>query len=160
MSFTYEELLRVLAFLAATWLFGWISRRFGFPELVGNVLIGVLLGPELANVCGKFSLSLMLVGEVGFLLLMLEGGLEVDVPMLFQLGFRGLSVAVVGELVSIGSAMAMMTIFGLPPKSSFAAGAVFAPMSTSVLLAVFKQFELLNTPTGQLCLVAAVFDDW
>lgn len=37
--------------------------------------------------------------------------------------------------------------------------AVFAPMSTSVLLAVFKQFELLNTPTGQLCLVAAVFDD-
>lgn len=125
MVFEYEELLRVLAFLACTWLLGWVARKFGFPELVGNVLTGVLLGPELADVCGQFTLAMMLVGEVGFLLMMLEGGLEVDVPMLMQLGHRGFGVAIVGQGVSICSAIGMMMIFGLEAKSAFAAGGTF-----------------------------------
>lgn len=52
--------------------------------------------------------------------------------------------------------MGMMACFGLGLKAAFASGVVFSPMSTSVLLTVFKKNDALNTPTGQLCLVAAV----
>ena len=53
------------------------------------------------DLTGQFAAALMMVGEVGFLLMMLEGGLEVDVPMLLQVGKRGLGVALVGQSVSV-----------------------------------------------------------
>merc|ERR1719382_1454853 len=43
--------------------------------------------------------------------------------------------------------------------TSIAVGACFAPTSMGIALNVLKKAKLLNTPTGQLIIAAAILDD-
>lgn len=139
-----------------------------------------ILGPQIANLSGKFTDALMLTGEFGFVLMLLEGGLDVELGQLYGLLPRAFGVATVGQLVAIASGMGIGFVFGLSAKSAFTSGVVLAPMSTSVVLAIYRQVRLqaltprcpaaehtltppqwraLDSPTGQLILSAAVLDD-
>eukprot|EP00958_Prasinococcus_capsulatus_P028839 scaffold7222_cov535-Prasinococcus_capsulatus_cf.AAC.1 len=50
------------------------------PSLVGEIIVGVLLGPGLADFV-PFPYALRLYGELGLLFLVLEAGVEVDIEV-------------------------------------------------------------------------------
>eukprot|EP01084_Bolivina_argentea_P055896 102382_1 len=60
-------------------------------------------------------------------------------------------------LVSIGTGLA--TLYGENMQSAFAIGACLAPTSMGIALNVLRNAKVLNTPTGQLIIAAAVLDD-
>ena len=95
-----------MVFLLATWVVGKLAVKAKIPSLVGEMVVGMVLGPELLNVV-PFPLALTLVGEVGLLLLVLEAGLEVDLAMLKQIGGKGLVVAAVGSALPLGIGTAL-----------------------------------------------------
>ncbi len=41
------NLVNLLAILVAAWLGGALARRMGYPAILGELLIGILLGPGL-----------------------------------------------------------------------------------------------------------------
>jgi Kef-type K+ transport system membrane component KefB len=55
-------------FVAAVFLVGKITGALGAPSLVGEILVGVLLGPPVLDFVPNPGV-LMLVGEVGLVLL-------------------------------------------------------------------------------------------
>lgn len=61
-----QELLGVVGFLAAIWAGGWLVRYIKLPELLGSVAVGIILGPEVLNIAGKFDDALMLAGEASW----------------------------------------------------------------------------------------------
>ena len=72
-------------FLFLVFLGGKLSSRLALPSLCGEVLVGSLLGPPLANLVPQPA-AIALVGQLGLVLLVVEAGLEVNWGTLRQVG--------------------------------------------------------------------------
>jgi hypothetical protein len=126
---------------------------------VGQIVAGIALGPHGLEIAPKHD-ALMLMGELGLVLMVLEAGIEVELSELAVVGARGVMVAVVGSLLplSMGAALSM-GVFNMTWKSALAVGASLAPTSMGISLKVLEEGKVLSTPTGQLIIAAAVIDD-
>ena len=94
-----SELLNFLAaaviILVAAKLGGYVSIRLGQPSVLGELLVGIILGPTVLNMLGGWPLfagddhlsaSLTLFAEIGVILLMFLAGLELDLRDLLRSG--------------------------------------------------------------------------
>ena len=95
---------------ASIWCAGKAASKLGLPTLVGEIMVGVVLGPPLANLM-PVPEALMLFGEVGLVLLVLEAGLDVDFDMLKLIGLRGIAIAVTGSLTPLVLGWLLSTFF-------------------------------------------------
>lgn len=122
-------------------------------------MAGIAVGPHGLNIAPKPD-ALILVGEFGLVLMVLEAGIEVDLNQVALVGARGVAVAFAGSLVplGIGAGLAKL-VFNMPVKSALAVGASLAPTSMGISLKVLQDGGVLSTPTGQLIIAAAVMDD-
>merc|ERR1712038_1972463 len=133
----------------------------GMPGLVGEIIFGIILGPHLLNLAGdEGSEFLIVIGEIGLVMLVVEAGDDVDIGMLKLIGPRGLGVALMGSFFPMSIGFAITYLFmGTDLMSSIAISACFAPTSMGIALKVLKKAKILNTPTGQLIIAAAILDD-
>lgn len=101
--------------------------------------VGFLLGPPLADFV-PYPEALVLVGEIGLIMLLLEAGVELDVAQLKETGVRALAIGVTGTilplLVGLGLAMASGTDISI--KAALAVGASFSPTSLGVAASALK----------------------
>mmetsp|Transcript_16671 Transcript_16671/g.42768 ORF Transcript_16671/g.42768 Transcript_16671/m.42768 type:complete len:751 (-) Transcript_16671:480-2732(-) len=157
--FTFEELLLLCTTLWIIYLFGRIAGFLGLPELIGHLVAGILVGPHGVAIAPKPD-ALMLAGELGLVLMVMEAGMEVDLQQLRIVGARGVCVAFVGSLLplAIGTGVAY-GIFKLAIREALAVGASLAPTSMGISLKVLSEGNVLSTPIGQLIIAAAVIDD-
>ena len=157
--FTFEELVAFCGILLIFWVVGKSVEKFGLPALVGEILAGIAVGPHGMNIAPKPD-ALMMVGEFGLVLMVLEAGVEVDLASLSLVGARGVKVAFFGSLVplAIGATLAKL-VFDMSAKTCLAVGACLAPTSMGISLKVLQDGGVLGTPTGQLIIAAAVMDD-
>merc|ERR1719464_919752 len=129
--------------------------------LVGEIVLGIVLGPHLLNLPGDDGCDfLIVIGEIGLVMLVVEAGVDVDIGMLKLIGPRGLGVALMGSFfpMSMGFCITYLGM-GTDIMSSIAISACFAPTSMGIALNVLKKAKILNTPTGQLIIAAAILDD-
>ncbi|KAG7367151.1 Kef-type K+ transport system, membrane component [Nitzschia inconspicua] len=157
---TYADLYATVVFLACIYVSGQIaSRLLKMPNLVGEIICGILLGPPLADYVPNPE-AFVLIGEVGLILLVVEAGIDIDLSTLKLVGTRGFLIALVGSLlpIAIGMFLAWMMKIG-ETTAIIAAGAVFGPTSLGIALNILKGGGVLNTPVGQMIVSAAVIDD-
>ena len=120
---------------------------------------GIILGPPLLNIVPNAA-ALVLIGEVGLILLVIEAGIDIDLAVMKLVGSRGLLIAIVGSFLPIGVGFLLAVIMQVGDmKTMIAAGAVFGPTSLGIALNVLKGGGVLNTPVGQMIIAAAVIDD-
>jgi len=156
--FTFLEVYYLFLFIAALWVVGKACERIALPSVVGEIIVGLLLGPELFDIAPKWE-AIALVGEVGLILLVVEAGLEVDIKLLKVIGTRGVTVAVFGSMVPVGIGFGLASAVGVKPKAAFAIGCCLAPTSMGIAVNVLKKGGVLNTQIGQLVIASAVLDD-
>ncbi len=79
--------------IAASRIGGTISRRFGQPRVLGELIVGVILGPSLLDLLNAPVLNgvdlhqtITNLAELGVLLLMFIVGLEVNIKELAKVG--------------------------------------------------------------------------
>jgi len=157
--YTFEEIVALCATLFGIWVCGRLAMRVGLPGLVGQIGAGILFGPHGVALAPKPH-ALSLFGEFGLILMVLEAGLEVDLQQLTLVGTRGFAVAIVGSMLPllIGFGLSKLC-FDMSYTSALAVGASLAPTSMGISLKVLEEGKVLNTPTGQLIIAAAVIDD-
>ncbi len=156
---SFDDVLWTLLFVTCVWVLGKACTQVGMPSLIGEIIVGVIMGPQLLNLV-PMAHALMLYGEVGLMLLVLEAGLDVDVEMLKLIGPRGVGIAVSGSIAPLLIAVSLgIGVCGLEWRSALAVGCTLAPTSMGIALNVLKRGKVLNTPTGQLIIAAAVLDD-
>ena len=128
-------------------------------QLIGEILAGIAVGPHGLQIAPKPD-ALIMLGEFGLVLMVLEAGVEVDLQQLALVGQRGVAVAFAGSLfpLAIGATLGRL-VFGMNAMSSLAVGASLAPTSMGISLKVLQDGGVLGTPTGQLIIAAAVMDD-
>lgn len=157
----YNDLWNAMVYLAAIWILGFLSEKLLFmPSLVGQIFAGIICGPELLQiVADPYDKAFVLLGEIGLVLLVIEAGVDIDVVTLKLIGKRGVVIAIIGSILPIAFGLAIAFAMGANTTAAIAAGAAFGPTSLGIAMNILKQGKIINTPTGQLIVAAAIIDD-
>ncbi|WP_125764616.1 cation:proton antiporter [Levilactobacillus mulengensis] len=153
------ELLKDLTLiLLATTVVGHYCTRIGIPAVIGQLLVGVLVGPAML---GWISLSHSLEGfaEIGVIILMFIAGLESDLQLLKRYLKPSVLVALMGVLIPVLGTYAVGMFYNLGVTESLFISVIFAATSVSISVEVLKEMNALNSREGTTILGAAVVDD-
>src|SRR5215467_9983744 len=111
--------LQIGIILAASYSIGWLLRKFRQPQVVGEMVAGILLGPSLlgwiapgffASLFPRESLGpLSVLSQIGLLLFMFMIGLELDTKKLRKLGHLAIVISHTSIIVqfALGALLAL-----------------------------------------------------
>jgi Kef-type K+ transport system membrane component KefB len=133
-------------------------KRMGQSTLLGELLVGILLGPSVLGWLHPTE-TMNLFMELGLLLLLVETGLETQWRSIVQVGKQALLVAIVGILVPwiVGTGFALLN--GLVTLTAVMVGATLSATSIGITARTLSDLNQLETPESQIILGAAVIDD-
>jgi Kef-type K+ transport system membrane component KefB len=162
-----ENLLWLALILMSARLFAPLAERIGFPAVLGELLLGVLLGNLSLFGVGLFDTIakdpiIAFIAELGVIVLLLQIGLETRLADLVQVGGRATAVGVVGIAVpfALGAfVVGPLLLPGLSQNAYLFLGATLAATSVGITGRVFRDLGRLGTPAARIVLGAAVIDD-
>lgn len=160
-----------LAFVLVIILFmakvaGYLSTRLGQPSVLGELLIGLILGPSLIDLTHlgfitdthlqEFVLEL---GEIGVLLLMFLAGLELNISDLTKNSRVSAYAGILGVLVPVGMGWLVGSLMDMPSSHALFLGLTLGATSVSISAQTLIELKVLRSRVGLGLLGAAVFDD-
>lgn len=153
-----EFIATLAGLLLATQLVAHLCRRVEIPEVIGQILVGIVAGPALLN---WVHLNSMMneFQEIGVIILMFIAGLESDLSLLKKYLKPAVVVAIVGVVVPIAIMTPASYFFGFTTLESIFIGVIFSATSVSISVAVLREFKRLDSREGATILGAAVADD-
>lgn len=164
MEFDTLEILKDLAIiLAAAKLLGILVRKLGGPQVVGEILAGLIVGPCVLGLV-DYSGFTSGIAEIGVILLMFSAGLETDLKELLKTGPVALLIAIAGVVVSVIGGAAVYLGFGFGTADSAMLEAIFmgtilAATSVSITVQALKEMGHLKGRIATAILSAAIIDD-
>lgn len=151
-------IIAIIVILLGTKFASHLCSRVGIPAVIGELLVGIIVGPALLNLVQPTD-ALHLFSEIGVVLLMFLAGLESDFNLLKKYLKPSISVAILGILFPLILCGLVGTMFSLSLISSVFLGIVFSATSVSISVQVLKEYRRLDTEEGSIILGAAVVDD-
>lgn len=144
--------------LVATTIGSHISRRFGIPAVIGQLLVGILLGQA---GLGWVHPNILVhdFSEIGVILLMFLAGLESDLSLLKKYFKPGMFVALLGILFPVFFGWLTGEVFQVANNEAIFFGIILAATSVSISVEVLKELNVVNTKEGSTILGASVVDD-
>ena len=159
-------LLILAIILAGARLGGSIAERFGQPAVLGELLVGVVLG-NLPGMARQFSTVVRgepvieMLAEVGAVILLFEVGLESTLREMLRVGMRSLLVAVLGVIAPWLLGFLAGRVL-LPDHSVYVhvfLGATLTATSVGITARVLRDLGHAQTLEARIILGAAVIDD-
>jgi len=151
---------------------GELFERIGQPAVLGELIVGVLLGGSLLGVIpteagDPLAEIVKALAEIGVVVLLFEIGLETDLRQLFRVGPGASAVAVVGvALPMIGGILFWMSPLAKAEFSQAGAsttaiflGATLTATSVGITARVLQDLGCMRAVEAQLIIGAAVIDD-
>ena len=168
------ELFRILlplglVFCVAKFL-GLVARKLQMPQVVGQILAGLILGPCVFGVVDisnpEYGLSIRSIAEIGVIMLMFSAGLGTNLKELLKTGPKAFAIACAGVFVPVVlGALLFMAFYGFGPIGSpqfikgLFIGTVMAATSVSITVAALKELGKLSSTVGTTIVSAAIIDD-
>ncbi|MCR5287023.1 MAG: cation:proton antiporter [Saccharofermentans sp.] len=162
-DFSFLRDLAILLFSAKA--FGILARKLHAPEVVGEILAGVLIGPAILGFVSETDF-ITKMAEIGVIMLMFEAGLATDMKKLKQTGLKATAIACAGVFVPIilGTIL-FMAFYGFAPIGSedffkgIFIGTIMSATSVSITVAALKELGKLNGTVGTTIVSSAIIDD-
>jgi Kef-type K+ transport system membrane component KefB len=159
-----------LAFLISVILFsaklaGYLSMRLGQPSVLGELIVGILLGPSLVDLLNlpfiDHSMTEVIAefSEFGVLLLMFLAGLELHFGEMRQNWRVSASAGLLGVVLPVLLGWGAGMLFGLEQAVSLFIGLTLGATSVSISAQTLIELKALRSRVGLSLLGAAVFDD-
>lgn len=171
--------LQIGVLLGLALLLGKAGELIGLPAVVGELTVGVLLGPSLLGhlapgVVNHFFAPnadqmhlLDAVGQLGVVLLVAMTGMHVDIGLVRRSAGTGLTISAAGLLIPLASGV--LVGFQLPPsflgsngnQTTFALflGVAMCVSALPVIAKTLADMRLLHRNVSQLTLVSGMVDD-
>lgn len=151
-------IITLTGILFVTQLVSHFFNRWGIPDVIGQILVGIVAGPA---VLGWIHQTAMIEDfqEIGVIVLMFIAGLESDLSLLKKYLKPAMAVAVGGMALPIVVMGLASQLFGLQWFESLFIGVIFSATSVSISVAVLREFNQIDSKEGATVLGAAVADD-
>lgn len=159
-------LLGLAVILLAAKLGGTLFEHFKQSAVLGELLVGVLLGN--LHYLGPFELTFLrdqpvldVLAELGIILLLFEVGIEWTVPQMLRVGWAALLVALIGVVVPgmLGVGTAKLFFAADSGYAHLFVGAILCATSVGITARVLRDLGKTTSPEAKLILGAAVIDD-
>ncbi|SEP68987.1 Kef-type K+ transport system, membrane component KefB [Lachnospiraceae bacterium RM5] len=162
---TLDILKNLAIIIVSAKAFGLIARKLKAPQVAGEIIAGLLIGPSLLNLVYE-SDFLSGMAEIGVILLMFSAGLETNIDKLKKSGLKAIVLAVVGVMVPLvfGTILYMCFYgFSAPGTTKFIKalfiGTILTATSVSITVQVLKELGKISTEVGTTIMSAAIIDD-
>ena len=160
------DILRQLAIIiVAAKLFGLGARKVKAPQVAGEIVAGLLIGPSML---GWVSSSDFLTGmsEIGVIILMFSAGLETNIDKLKKTGLKATLIACAGVAVPLAAGTVLfMSFYGFDVFGSeqfFRAlfiGVILTATSVSITVQALREMGKISGMIGTTITSAAIIDD-
>jgi Kef-type K+ transport system membrane component KefB len=158
--------LALAVILAAAKLGGDAAARIGQPAVLGELVVGVLVGNLSLLGIDWFQFitanaTIGVIAQLGAVILLFEVGLESTVRDMMQVGMRSLVVAVLGVVMPWALGWWVGALL-LPEHSVYVhafLGAALTATSVGITARVLKDLGHAQSPEARIILGAAVIDD-
>ena len=144
-----------------------IMERFELPGVLGEILMGMILGnliyfgivsPEYLTLHSNETFEFL--AKLGIIFLLFLGGLDTDIEMLKRTG----KVATVSTLMGVFIPLIMgyfgLKMMGYPSREAFAGGVLLTATSIGITVRVMMDLGVLRSEVGAASLSASVMDDF
>ena len=165
MDDSIRYLLDLAIILFAAKLFGTAGKKIGIPEVVGEILAGLLVGGAVLGIVRE-SDFLSKTAEIGVIMLMFEAGLGTNIQELKKSGVKATLIACMGVLVPmVLGTLVFMCFYGFDAPGSerfnrgLFIGTIMSATSVSITVAALKELGKLNDKVGTTIVSAAIIDD-
>jgi monovalent cation:proton antiporter-2 (CPA2) family protein len=154
-DFLFQVFIYLLAAVASVPL----AKRVGLGSVLGYLIAGVIIGPNVLHLVGQEKEGVMHVAEFGVVMMLFLVGLELRPNLLWRLrgpilGTGGLQVAATTAVVA-----ALGVLCGLKVNVSVVVGMIFSASSTAIALQSLAERGQLQTKGGQTSFAVLLFQD-
>ena len=162
---SYLILKDLAIIIIAAKLFGIFARKLKAPQVVGEIIAGLIIGPSILGWVNQTDFLLQMA-EIGVILLMFSAGLETDIKELLKTGPIAALIACAGVFIPlVCGALFYMLYYGIAPwgseefyKAVFV-GTILTATSVSITVESLKEMGKLKGKIGTTILSAAIIDD-
>ncbi|RPI27323.1 MAG: cation:proton antiporter [Chloroflexota bacterium] len=158
--------LALAVIIAAAKAGGYLSFRLGQPSVLGELLVGILLGPSVINLLElpyftdtHLTEAVHQLAELGVLLLMFLAGLDLHLEDLFHAKKVAALAGVLGVVFPLLLGLGTGLLFSIDPGPAIFIGLVLSATSVSISAQTLMELGVLRSRVGVSLLGAAVFDD-
>lgn len=146
-------------------LFGLLAKKLKAPQVVGEIVAGLIIGPSVLGLVGQSDFIAQLA-EIGVLLLMFYAGLETDLKELLHTGPVALVIACMGVAVPLfGGYLLYSCFYGFSPAGSdefykaVFTGVIMTATSVGITVQTLRELGRLKSKVGTVIMSAAIIDD-
>ncbi len=161
----YDLFLDLAIILITAKVFGILARKVKAPQVVGEIIAGLLIGPSVLGLV-ESSDFLVTMAELGVVLLMFSAGLETDLKQLAKTGPVATLIAMFGVAVPmVGGTLTYMLIYNVRDLKSDAfheaifIGCILTATSVGITVEALREMGYLKGKVGTTILSAAIIDD-
>ncbi len=183
-KFTHNDLIVLLTALSTILIFSRIlselGRRFHFPIVMGEIIVGILLGPTVLGTLspdffqrvfpkdGNVSIAFDGLVNLSVVLLLFVAGLEVQLPLVLKQGKTAIATSFFSMLIPFAlgfvAAFYFPNLFGgsLGGNEIYFAmfiGTALAISALPVIARILMDMNLFKTNIGMLIMASAMFND-
>lgn len=162
---TYEIFKDLAIILISAKLCGLLAGKLKAPQVVGEIIAGLLIGPCVLGLVQQTEL-ISGMAEIGVVLLMFFAGLQTSLNDLMKTGWKALLIACAGVFVPLlGGYLLYSCYYGFAPNgsgqfySAVFTGVILTATSVSITVASLKELGYLKSETGTTIMSAAIIDD-
>ena len=154
----HEVALDLLILLTGIWLVAVTLRPLGLPTVMGELIVGVLLGPAVFGWITPTD-AIQLLAEIGIFFLMFHAGVETQPSEFFDALKRSMGVAIVGAAVPFAVSFGVASWFGIGPVGATFVGLTMTATAVVITLKSLKDLGLANTRVARVILASCVIDN-
>jgi Kef-type K+ transport system membrane component KefB len=155
---TTQLMISLLLILVVAWVLGGFFSRYGLPNMLGQLLAGLLLGPPLLGIIGP-SPAIELIAELGIFFVMFHTGMELNPRELLEHFWPSIVVALGGFILPFALGYFTTRLFGGTVYQSLFVGMGISITAIAVQSIILTSMKINKTSLGHIIIGAAIADD-
>ena len=148
----------LLILMVVVWTAAVILGRFGLPRIIGELMMGVLLGPAVLGWIEPNEI-IDVLAELGIFFLILHTGVETKPNEFFGALRSSLGIAVVGALVPFSVAVGTAYAFGLGTVAAVFVGLAMTATAVVTTLDILRDLGLEASRMARVIVASSLLDD-
>ncbi len=152
------NIVNLSAVLLAAYLGGLLIKKIGYPAILGELIVGIILGPGLLGIL-ELTASIKVLSEIGIIMLMVYIGMEINFHDLKKASWPGLLAAFGGFFVPFFLGYYTIVMYGGTPLSGVFVAIAIGVTSLATKSRILVDLKLLNTRIAYVLMAGALISD-
>lgn len=162
---TYKIFYSLALIIIFAKFFGIIARKLRAPQVVGEIIAGLILGPSILGLVQPTDF-ISQMAEIGVILIMFSAGLGTDLkelvktgPIAFLIACAGVFVPLAGGTILYGCFYGFGQVGSTDFYKAVFIGVIMTATSVGITVSALKELGYLKSKVGTTVLAAAIIDD-